>query len=76
MVELTETVAAICTLALAQGVDLRDGDAHPRARAVRDALRRHVPAVDADRRQDGDIAAVLELVRAGVLPIEEPLAAG
>jgi hypothetical protein len=27
-------------------------------------------------RQDGDIAAVLELVRAGALPIEEPLAAG
>jgi histidine ammonia-lyase len=76
VVELTETVAAISTLALAQAVDLRGGDAHPRARAMRDALRIHVPAVDADRRQDGDIAAVLALVRAGALPIGEPLAAG
>jgi histidine ammonia-lyase len=71
--ELTETVAAICTLALVQGVVLRDGDVHPRARPMREALRRHVPVVDADRRQDGDIAAVLALVPAGGLPIEEPL---
>jgi histidine ammonia-lyase len=76
VVELTETVAAICTLALAQAVDLRDGAAHPRARAMRDALRRHVAVVDADRRQDGDIAAVLALIRSDRLPIDEPLTVG
>jgi histidine ammonia-lyase len=41
---------------------------------MRDALRAHVPLVDADRRQDGDIATVLALIRAGALPIEESLA--
>jgi histidine ammonia-lyase len=72
VLELTETVAAICTLALCQAVDLRDGaGCHARARAMHAAVRRQVPFNDGDRRQDGDIAAVLTLLRAGELPIGE-----
>ena len=73
VLELSETVAAICTLALCQAVDLRGGaGCHARALAMRDAVRRLVPFNDGDRRQDGDIAAVLMLLRAGQLPIDAP----
>ena len=40
--------------------------------AMRDAVRAEVPPVDADRRQDGDIARVLALHRAGRLPCGAP----
>lgn len=71
IVELTETVAAIGLLALCQAVDLRGGAAGPRAAALHEAVRARVPRVDADRRQDGDIAATLAMLRAGALPIGE-----
>ena len=72
VLELTETVAAIHTLALCQAVDLRNGEGcHARARAIRDAVRERVEPLTADRRQDHDIAAVLELIRRDALPIGE-----
>ena len=72
ILELTETVAAIVLLAACQAVDLRGDEAQGRrARALRDAVRKSVPLVEADRRQDRDIEAVLALYRAGELPIGE-----
>lgn len=72
VVGMTETVAAMCTLALCQAVDLRrDENCHARARAMRDAVRRRVAFNDRDRRQDVDIAAVLTMLHNGELPIGE-----
>ena len=76
VLELTETVAAIALLACCQAVDLRgDEVASRRARALRDALRKIVPMLVEDRRQDLDIEAVLGLYRGGELPIGEQGAA-
>ena len=69
VLELTETTAAIATLALCQAVDLRGGPRCVRSRAIHAAVRARAPRVDADRRQDGDIAAVLRLLRSDELPI-------
>ncbi|MCY1069144.1 aromatic amino acid ammonia-lyase [Nannocystis sp. RBIL2] len=70
IVELTETVAAIGLLTMCQAVDLRAGhNVHARARTLHAAVRGVIPMVDADRRQDRDIAAVLTLMRANALPI-------
>jgi histidine ammonia-lyase len=70
VMDLAETVAAIHLLALCQAFDLREGrGCHARARALHTAVRQHVPMNVADRRQDGDIARVLELLRADALPI-------
>ncbi len=66
VVELAETVAAIGLLAAAQGAELR-GALTPRLAALVAALRREVPRLEADRRQDLDIARVLELHRRGAL---------
>jgi histidine ammonia-lyase len=72
ILELTESVAAIVLLAVCQAVDLRGDEANaPRGRALRDAVRKSVPLVEADRRQDLDIEAVLALYRRGELPIGE-----
>ncbi len=72
ILELTETVAAIATLALCQAVDLRGAvNCHRRSLAMHAAVRAVVPMVDADRRQDHDIAAVLAMHRNGALPIGE-----
>ncbi len=72
IVELTETVAAMHTLALCQAVDLRAQEGcGPRSRAVHAAVRRHVPVNDADRRMDFDIQRVLALLRANELPLGE-----
>jgi len=72
ILELAETVAAIVLLAACQAVDLRGDEANaPRGRALRDAVRKSVPLVEADRRQDLDIEAVLALYRSGELPIGE-----
>jgi histidine ammonia-lyase len=71
--ELSETVAAIVLLADCQALELR-GDAAPgRARELREIVRKSVPALVADRRQDLDIERVLALYRAGELRIEAPL---
>jgi histidine ammonia-lyase len=70
VVELTETLAAIHTLAVCQAIDLRNGGVGPaRLRALWSCVRGRVPRVEEDRRQDSDIAAVLELLRADALPI-------
>jgi histidine ammonia-lyase len=73
ILELTETVAAIVLLADSQALELR-GDTDPgRARDLRLAVRRAVPALVTDRRQDRDIETVLALYRAGDLRIDASL---
>jgi histidine ammonia-lyase len=70
VVELTETVAAIGLLAGCQGLDLRDGVSQPqRLLEVRAAVRKSVPTLGADRRQDIDIERLLELLRDDGLPL-------
>jgi histidine ammonia-lyase len=70
ILELTETVAAIHSLALLQAVDLRSPhDCCPRARTLHATVRPLVAVNSTDRRMDLDIAAVLELYREGKLPI-------
>jgi len=72
VLEMTESVAAICTLAMCQAVDLRGGEnCHARAISMRDAIRTVVPFNDGDRRQDADIRRVVELLRTEALPIGE-----
>ncbi len=72
ILELTETAAVIGALTLCQAVDLRAGlGCHGRSRALHAAVRARVPRVDADRRMDLDITAVLAMYRAGELPIGE-----
>ena len=68
ILDLTETVAAIHLLALCQAVELQP-DCGPRARKLHAAVRAFVPANTADRRMDGDIAAVLAALRADALPV-------
>ena len=68
--EVAETISAVAALALCQAVDLRDGQGcHRRTKAVYGAVRQLVPRIQADRAQDRDITSVLELLRAGLLPI-------
>jgi len=70
ILDLTETVAAISLLAVCQAVDLRGEESGSRrARALRDAVRKEIPMVTEDRRQDHDIAMVLEQIRERALPI-------
>lgn len=72
ILELTETVAVVHLLALSQAADLRDlRNCHLRTRALHGSVRGHVPRHTADRRMDGDIAAILKLYRHGELPIGE-----
>ena len=70
VLELTETVAAIQLLAACQALDLRDGGSGARRLlAAREAVRKAVPMLTEDRRQDHDIARVLELLGDGSLPL-------
>jgi histidine ammonia-lyase len=70
ILELSETVAVIVLLAACQALDLRGGDAGSRrVQALRDAVRKEVPMVTADRRQDRDIERVLTLYKEGALPL-------
>jgi histidine ammonia-lyase len=73
ILELAETVAAIVLLADCQALELRGDAGAGRARELRERVRRDVPALTADRRQDRDIERVLALYRAGELRIEAPL---
>ena len=69
ILDLTETVASIELLALCQGLDLRGIEgAQRRARALHGAVRAVAAPNTGDRRQDHDIARVLELHRGGRLP--------
>jgi histidine ammonia-lyase len=75
VLELTETVAAIALLAGCQAVDLRGEEiASLRARSLRDAVRKVVPPLVDDRRQDVDIEAVLALYQVDELPFGDPRA--
>jgi len=70
ILELSETVAAILLLAVAQAVDLRDPDiVSHRVRALHARIRKSVEPNTADRRQDHDIASVLVMLRADDLPV-------
>jgi histidine ammonia-lyase len=70
VLELSETVAAIALLAACQALELREGAGRRgRALALREAVRKQVPPLSEDRRQDRDIERVLALLRADALPI-------
>ena len=69
VLDLSEAVASIALLAVCQCVDLRGGAPSRQSRKLHEAVRKHVPALRGDRRQDGDIARVVELVRSGSLPL-------
>jgi histidine ammonia-lyase len=73
ILELSETVAAIVLLADCQALELRGDAGAGRARELRLAVRRAVPSLVADRRQDLDIERVLALYRAGELRIDASL---
>jgi histidine ammonia-lyase len=73
ILELVESVAGISLLAASQAIDLRASDTlSPSSVAVRDAVRTDVPMLKADRRQDLDIARVVEQHRRGTLPCPSP----
>ncbi len=66
ILELTETVATIHTLALAQAAELRGGNAlRVKTRELVDVVRNFAEPHRFDRPMDGDIEAVLDAVRAG-----------
>ena len=68
IVEIAQHVAAIHLIALAQALDLRGIEqASPKAREAHEMIRARVAFLDADRRMDRDIAAVVELIRSGAL---------
>ncbi len=70
ILELGETVAAIVLLAACQALDLRGSESGGRrGRALRDAVRKEVPGLAEDRRQDLDIERVLALYRSASLPV-------
>jgi len=68
VVELTETVACVGLLAACQAAELRGGALPPQLAGLVASVRRDVPALTADRRQDVDIERLLERLRAGTLP--------
>ncbi len=68
IVEIAQHIAAIHLIAICQALDLRGIDnASPGARAAHAVIRSRVAFMDGDRRMDRDIAAVVELIRAGEL---------
>lgn len=70
ILDLTENVAAILTLAVTQAVDLRDGSGcHRRARKLHEAVRAEVPFLDSDREMRADIDKVIAMAKSGALPI-------
>jgi len=70
VLELSETVAAICLLAACQALDLREGGSQLRAPLLlREAVRKVAATVTEDRRQDRDIERVLGLLRDDSLPL-------
>ncbi|HWE04010.1 MAG TPA: aromatic amino acid ammonia-lyase [Tepidisphaeraceae bacterium] len=70
IIELSETVLAVVQLALCQAVDLRNREGcHMRSRDIHQAIRRIIPVIDSDRRQDVDIHRLLEMYRSDALPI-------
>jgi histidine ammonia-lyase len=69
ILELTEQVAGILTLAVVQSYDLREGQGcHQRLRTLHEFVRRTIPKHDSDRPMQGDILSVAESARRGELP--------
>jgi histidine ammonia-lyase len=65
-IELVPNIAAIHMIALCQAVDLRGSEGlSPGARGANDMVRQHVPFLDRDRRLDGHVADIVDLIRAG-----------
>ncbi len=70
ILELTETVAAICTLACVQASDLRKmKGCHTRTVKLHQEIRKTIPQVVEDREMRPDIDAVLSLLASEQLPI-------
>ncbi|QED28384.1 aromatic amino acid lyase [Microvenator marinus] len=68
VMQLTERVAAILIIALAQAVDLRPPAATQKAsRAFRDLIREDIDFADNDRRFDGDIRTVVGRLEASLV---------
>ena len=68
VVELVQNIAAIHLLALCQAVELRGAqDLGVGTRVVFDLIRDHVSFLDRDRRLDGDVNAVVKLIRDGAI---------
>jgi histidine ammonia-lyase len=73
VLDLSETVAAIHLLALAQAVDLRGPEGcHVASQKMWAAVREVAAKHEVDRRMDHDIAALLERIRSDALPLPEP----
>jgi len=72
ILDRTEAVAAIALLAVCQCVDLRGEARSAATKRLHEAVRKHVPVLQADRRQDADIARIVELVAARALPLAAP----
>ena len=70
VLQLTEQVAAIATLAACQGIELRAPE--PGCGALHAAVRQVVPSLREDRRMDRDIAALLRLYASNALTPEVP----
>src|SRR3954454_18171304 len=68
IVELLQHITAIHLIAIAQALDLRGVEkASPKAREAHRLVRARVAFLDADRRMDRDIDAIVELIRSGEL---------
>src|SRR5215203_1893893 len=75
IVMLTQNVAAIHLIALCQALDLRGTEGmSPKTKVAHALVRSRVPFLDGDRRMEGDVKEIVDLVRSGelrdvVLPI-------
>jgi histidine ammonia-lyase/phenylalanine ammonia-lyase len=68
IVEILQHIAAIHLIAICQALELRGVEqASPKAREAFALVRSRVAFLDADRRLDRDVAAVVELIRSGEL---------
>ena len=66
IVELAQNIAAIHLIACAQALELRGAErCSPLTRRAYALVRERVPFLDGDRYMDEDIAAVVEMIRAG-----------
>jgi histidine ammonia-lyase len=72
VVELSERVLAIVLLAACQALELRGGEGSPGNCAVLRSVRAVVARNDGDRRQDGDIEAIVARIRSGELSLGHP----
>jgi histidine ammonia-lyase len=70
VLELTEQIGVMLLLAACQAIDLRGREGcHDGGLALHTAVRNTVPPNTADRRQDRDIGALLDLYRSNSLPV-------